>query len=85
MNNPLISVIIHGELYLYTTDQALEYETYRQIKAIAEDKGLYRGNPTCVNPSVLAYEFVQNVQAQTGVGLKAVDTWPLVKLNINEG
>ena len=85
MNNPLISVMIHGELYLYETGEALDYETYRVVKTIAEDKSLYRGNPSCVNPSVLAYEFVKNVKLQTGIDLKSVETWPVTTMNVNEG
>ncbi len=79
--NPLISIMIHGELFLYQTDKKIAYDVYHQIKEIAEDHSLYLGNPTCVNPSVLAYEFVKSVQRQTGIQLVSVESWPVLEFD----
>ncbi|MEF9919294.1 MAG: hypothetical protein RR310_03505 [Eubacterium sp.] len=80
--NPLMVVGVKGEQYVYKTEEALSYSNYREIKNIAENITLYESNARCVNPDVLAFQFLQRVKDELNIHLKQVESWPQMVIKL---
>lgn len=81
---PLLVVEIKDIPYVFESNGPLEFEQYSEIRSIAEDPAIYEMNANCINPGVLAYQFIRQTARQTGIHLSMCQTWPKLSLNLRK-
>ncbi len=82
-DQPLLVVRINGIPYVMECVEPLDFEQYQAVRKIAEDATIYAMNAHCINPDVLAYQFIKYVGEDLHIHLVVRKTWPAMILKTN--